>query len=610
MRMVTKMTNNIPPTIAEVQKSPEITDVSINYDGKRLLFLQDAEDDDGRNRKPRIHISELDGSNVEIIPIDLDDDEYIDEMYVSPHHPLLMVKRLKGKEKGRLWLYNLGDDYLPIDRTNCGERELFGRWNNAGFDTFRFNSDEKKWELCSYKLGTWSGDNFAQNNYKLDYPAHMGWIDETPVIIEQNATFNNSVVDGDLLPKSRRRCPSIFCNTPHYIREEYGGHHASIVNIHLKDEKYDEKEIFTTKNRKEFLQGEYPHGELEDWKPIDECKIMLHYNRDGCSEFWIYNTKEEKVVSLKPSSKELKDGFWAKSFIVSGENLFIVLSSPSMSDQIWRINHDTREETLLTKPSLNLEVESQSTKKDLLNDGIESQWYEHTPTGESQGTVLFLHGGPAVQSRFEWKREVASFLSRRMRVIVFNPRGGLGRGAEFAALDDYHPDDGSKPRRVKVIDETKHLIRMEKKLCLYGGSYGGWLVHKILADEEDLGIVAAGTRNGIFNMGTFLENTADWRRAHREIEYGPMKLFQNDGTLSCLNVSRFIHAIPLKIIGGAADKRVPVEQSVTFIKNDGGPSDCSMLVYANEGHKIKRLDNRIESISWIADLFHSCWCRK
>ncbi len=60
------------------------------------------------------------------------------------------------------------------------------------------------------------------------------------------------------------------------------------------------------------------------------------------------------------------------------------------------------------------------------------------------------------------------------------------------------------------------------------------MVHKILADEEDLGIVAAGTRNGIFNMGTFLENTADWRRAHREKEYGPMKLFQNDGKLKLL----------------------------------------------------------------------------
>jgi dipeptidyl aminopeptidase/acylaminoacyl peptidase len=369
---------------------------------------------------------------------------------------------------------------------------------------------------------------------------------------------------------------------------------------------FHENEIFTTEGRIEFVQGEYPHGELEDCKPIQEQQILLHYNRNGYSEFWIYSTKEEKVVRLEPSSKELKGGFWAKSFIVSGKNLFIVLSSPSMSDQIWRINLDTREETLLTKAPLNLEVQSQSTKMDLLNDGVESQWYEHTPTGGSQGTVLFLHGGPAVQSRFEWKREVASFLSRGMRVIVFNPRGGLGRGAKFAALDDYHPGDGSNPRRVKVIDETKHLIRLEKKWCLYGGSYGGWLVHKILADEEDLGIVAAGTRNGIFNIGTLLDKTAPWRKSHREAEYGPMKMFQNDGPLSCLNVSRFIHPIPLKIVVGAADARVPVGQSVEFIKEDGGRSDCSMLVYAKEGHKIKRLDNRIESIRWIVDLFHSC----
>jgi len=597
----------VPPTIAEVQEAPEITDVSISNDGKRLLFLQDADDDDGRNRKPRIHISKLDGSNVAIIPIELDDDEYIDEMYVSPHLPLLMVKRLKGKEKGRLWLYNLDDEYSSIPRTNCGERELFGRWNVDGFDTFRFNADENKWELCSYDSSTWVEDNFAPKDFRLDYPAHLGWIGEDPILVEQKATFDNSVVNDGLLPKSRRRCPFIFRGLPHYIREEYGAHHASIVNIHLNENReFHEEQLFTTEDRIEFVQGKYPHGELEDCKHIQGHKILLHYNRDGYSEFWIYSTKEEEVARLEPSSKELNRGFWAKSFIVSGKNLFIVLSSPSMSDQIWRINLDTREETRLTEAPLNIEVQSHSTKKDLLNDGVESQWYEHTPTGGGQGTVLFLHGGPAVQSRFEWKREVASFLSRGMRVIAFNPRGGLGRGAKFAALDDYHLDDGQNPRRLKVISETKHLIGLEKNLCLYGGSYGGWLVHKILADEEDLGIVAAGTRNGIFNMGTFLEETASWRRPHREAEYGPMNLFQNDGPISCLNVSRFIHPIPLKIVVGAADTRVPVEQSVMFIKKDGGRSDCSMLVYAKEGHKIKRLDNRIESISWIVDLFHSC----
>ena len=64
----------------------------------------------------------------------------------------------------------------------------------------------------------------------------------------------------------------------------------------------------------------------------------------------------------------------------------------------------------------------------------------------------------------------------------------------------------------------------ESKLIVYGGSYGGYMVLGCVTEYPDL--FSAGIDIvGISNFVTFLENTADWRRKFREVEYGSL---QND----------------------------------------------------------------------------------
>ena len=61
-----------------------------------------------------------------------------------------------------------------------------------------------------------------------------------------------------------------------------------------------------------------------------------------------------------------------------------------------------------------------------------------------------------------------------------------------------------------------------KKIGLWGGSYGGYMVLAGLAFQPQLW--AAGVDIvGISSLATFLENTSPWRRAFREREYGSLE---------------------------------------------------------------------------------------
>ena len=107
-------------------------------------------------------------------------------------------------------------------------------------------------------------------------------------------------------------------------------------------------------------------------------------------------------------------------------------------------------------------------------------------------------------------------------VIVPNVRGSTGYGKRYASLDD----------TTRRLDSVRDLAAVHAwigrsglgadKAALWGASYGGYMVLAGLAFQPDLW--AAGVDIvGVANFVTFLENTSDYRRAHREREYGSLE---------------------------------------------------------------------------------------
>jgi len=139
-----------------------------------------------------------------------------------------------------------------------------------------------------------------------------------------------------------------------------------------------------------------------------------------------------------------------------------------------------------------------------------------------------------------------------------------------------------------------------EKVVAFGGSYGGFMVLASLTEYPDLW--AAGVDIvGIANFVTFLENTGDWRREHREAEYG--SLADDREFLESISPTNNIENIraPLLVLHGANDPRVPVgeaEQIAETAAEQGVPVE--KLIFEDEGHGFTKLENRIEAYTTVA----------
>lgn len=235
----------------------------------------------------------------------------------------------------------------------------------------------------------------------------------------------------------------------------------------------------------------------------------------------------------------------------------------------------------------------------------QSIWYEsfdgrrihaniYRPPGEPRGTVVHLHGGPESQDRPEFKPLTAALLMAGYIVAAPNYRGSTGYGKTFVHLDDVE-------KRWDAIKDVEAFAKWlaeqgiaAKKPCVMGGSYGGYLTLMALATAPHLW--ACGVEIvGIFNLVTFLERTAPWRRKYREAEYG--YLDKHRDILTQLSPATHVEKIeaPLMIIHGANDIRVPVyeaEQLAQRLKELG--RRVEVIILPDEGHTISKVENRIK----------------
>jgi dipeptidyl aminopeptidase/acylaminoacyl peptidase len=103
-------------------------------------------------------------------------------------------------------------------------------------------------------------------------------------------------------------------------------------------------------------------------------------------------------------------------------------------------------------------------------------------------------------------------------------------------------------------------------------------------------------------LATFLENTSDYRRAHRESEYG--SLAHDREFLESIAPINHLDKItaPLMVIHGANDPRVPLseaDQLVKALQARGVPVE--FLVFDDEGHGLAKLKNKLVAYPAVID---------
>jgi dipeptidyl aminopeptidase/acylaminoacyl peptidase len=257
------------------------------------------------------------------------------------------------------------------------------------------------------------------------------------------------------------------------------------------------------------------------------------------------------------------------------------------------------------------------------NDFVEAQhvWYEsfdglripallYTPREVPKGTrlraMVYVHGGPTGQ----WTRSFdifAQFMASRGFVVIEpNIRGSTGYGVPFrdAALRDWGGKD---------LEDVEHAARYlrslpqvdPERLCVYGGSYGGFMTFIASTKKPDLW-KAAVAAVGICDLH------AMWDESHEHFRYFLREQMgdpvQDRALWRDRSAIEFAHQLRAKLLmtHGTNDPRCPVSQSrmfrdklVSLGKREG--VDWDYVEYTDQGHGSVDIAAKTARMRLIAD---------
>jgi dienelactone hydrolase/Tol biopolymer transport system component len=180
--------------------------------------------------------------------------------------------------------------------------------------------------------------------------------------------------------------------------------------------------------------------------------------------------------------------------------------------------------------------------------------------------VVWVHGGPASQTRANFRPDIQMLLSQGFAVLMPNMRGSTGYGRAYMEADevDLRPD-----MMLDLAAGREWLVARPEidagSIGIMGQSYGGWVVLAAITLQPDLWH-AAVDYYGIADFKTLLERTGPWRADHRAREYGFTGV--NDDLFDRISPLRHADHVraPLLVLHGDRDPRVPMNESDIFVE--------------------------------------------
>ncbi|HCY56233.1 MAG TPA: S9 family peptidase, partial [Oceanicaulis sp.] len=255
----------------------------------------------------------------------------------------------------------------------------------------------------------------------------------------------------------------------------------------------------------------------------DGSVIAYTTNEGGISEIYIINAATGESLPGPDLPVGLIGGI---TFSPDGNRIGFTHSSAASPGDAWVYDLVSGELVRWTQSEVGGLDTSRFSAPQLISfesfDGLEVPAFIHRPSGEGPHPVIVsIHGGPEAQARpgfsstFQyWLQELGA------AVVVPNVRGSAGYGNEYVNLDNVFLRENSVRDIGALLDWIATQPDLdENRVVVYGGSYGGYMVLASLVHYSDR---LAGGINivGISNFMTFLENTQDYRRDLRRVEYG------------------------------------------------------------------------------------------
>lgn len=535
---------------------------------------------------------------------------------------LLFVRDFGGNENAQLWL---------VDPASGAERCLsvgfeqamhnFGCWSADG-SAFLFSANRRHPGL--FDLYRQPLDGPAEMVWQNDQPGfiyHVTWLaDATRAVVSlMRSSFDNDLLEIDLETHSARRLnrPEVMarydqpCFMPDGRLLLLTDVDSDFMYLALLD--LDSLEITRLTNvEKDFdLLALSPDGQ----------KLACTINTDGATELHLrdLDSGREQVAALQPAPGVVGMMDWHMTFSPDSRRLaFSYTAATRASDcYVWQFDEPGAVPVPVTRSShAGLDPAAFATPQLIRYPTFDKDangelrqipaWFYSGPLDphHPRPVVSLVHGGPESQFQPYFHPIIQYFAAQGYAVLAPNVRGSTGYGKAYSHLDDVEKRLDS----VTDLAHAAHWLRDQpgvdgQRIAVYGGSYGGFMVLAALTFHPDLW--AAGVDVvGISNFVTFLENTSDYRRAHREAEYG--RLDRDRELLERMSPLNHVDKIqaPLIVIHGANDPRVPLseaKQLVAALEKRGVPVE--FLVFEDEGHGITKLANKLVAYPAVADFF-------
>ncbi len=343
-----------------------------------------------------------------------------------------------------------------------------------------------------------------------------------------------------------------------------------------------------------------PEWDVDGVAMDNEAKrLAIIVNEDGYNKAKFYDPKTLEELSCNFPSGNIT----TTHFSQDGTKLALVVGDSCRASDVWVMEFETGDSRQITHSPQGVPpevmVEPELVRFDSF-DGLSVPAFIYRPNDIQEDTklpvIINIHGGPEAQYQPGLASITQYFVYSGYVVVAPNVRGSSGYGKAYMALDDVEKRMDSVEDIVSLREYLKTIPGVDvEKIVLMGASYGGFMVLAGLAFYPELWAAAIDIV-GIGNFVTFLENTAAYRRGVREAEYGSLE--HNREFLEKISPFNFAEKIkvPLLVIHGANDPRVPLseaEQVVTKLKELG--REVELLVYADEGHGLAKLKNRLDA---------------
>jgi dipeptidyl aminopeptidase/acylaminoacyl peptidase len=238
---------------------------------------------------------------------------------------------------------------------------------------------------------------------------------------------------------------------------------------------------------------------------------------------------------------------------------------------------------------------------------IPAYYFKPKTSGDKKVPVLInIHGGPESQYRPVFSGiDQYNLNDLGIAVIWPNVRGSDGYGKTYLQLDNGPKREDSVRDIGALLDWIKQQPDLDaERIAVNGGSYGGYMVLASLVMHGDR--LKAGVDSvGIANFITFLENTSEYRRDLRRVEYGDERDPEMRAIFEKISPARNAGKIrsALLISHGKNDPRVPFSEAQQIAPLVRKNAQDVWTVYAgNEGHGFRKRDNR-DYLTAVTTLF-------